>query len=326
MRSIITGTGSYAPAKILTNAEMEKIVETTDQWIVERTGIRERHIAGEGEATSDMALAASKKALEMAKVDAADVDLIVVGTITGDLPWPATAALLQGMLGNKKAFAFDVSAACAGSLYALSIADRFVSSGVVKKALVVGAETLTRVVDWKDRNTAILFGDGAGALVVEPTDDPRRGIQSMHLHTDGSQWPILHQPGPGSRNPLTPELLEKRNHYLFMNGREVFKFAVRALEDACNEALAANKLSAGDLKAVIAHQANKRILDATLERLGVPSEKCWMNLQKYGNTSAASVPMTLDEANRAGWFEPGDAILLTAIGAGMAWGAGIMRW
>ena len=326
MRSIITGTGSYAPARVLTNADLEKIVDTTDQWIVERTGIRERHVASAEEATSDMALAAAKRALEMAKVDAKDVDLIIVGTITGDMPWPATAALLQGMLGNKKAFAFDVSAACSGSLYALSIADRFTATGVAKKALVIGAETLTRIVDWQDRNTCILFGDGAGALVVEATDDPRRGVQSMHLHTDGSQWNILHQPGPGSRNPLTPELLEKRKNYLFMNGREVFKFAVRALEDACREALAANGLVVSDVKRVIAHQANKRILDATLSRLEIPAEKCWMNLEKYGNTSAASVPMTIDEANRAGWFEPGDVVLVTAIGAGMAWGAGVIRW
>jgi 3-oxoacyl-[acyl-carrier-protein] synthase-3 len=326
MRSLISGTGSYAPAKVLTNKDIEAIVETTDEWIVERTGIRERHLAGEGEATSDMALQAARRALEMAKVDPKDLDLIVVGTITGDLPWPATAALLQGMLGNKKAFAFDVSAACAGSLYALSIGDRYVSTGVAKKALVVGAEILSRVVDWKDRNTCVLFGDGAGAMVLEPTDDARRGIQSLHLHTDGSQWGILHQPGPGSRHPLTPELLEKRKQYLFMNGREVYKFAVRALADACREALAANHLTAGDVKMVIAHQANKRILDATLERLEIPPEKCWMNLERYGNTSSASVPTTLDEANRAGRLQPGDVILVTAIGAGMAWGAGILRW
>jgi len=326
MRSQIVGTGSYLPEKVLTNLELEKLVETSDDWIVSRTGIRERHVASAEEATSDLALAASKRALEMAKIDAADIDLIVVGTITGDLPWPSTAALLQGMLGNKKAFAFDVSAACSGSLYALSIADRYISSGVAKKALVVGAETLTRIVDWKDRNTCILFGDGAGALVLQPTDDARRGVQSIHLHTDGSQWGILHQPGPGSRNPLTPELLEKRKQYLFMNGREVYKFAVRALEDSSREALAANHLAPGDVTHVIAHQANKRFLDAVLERLEIPASKCWMNLEKYGNTSAASVPMTLDEANRAGWFKPGDTILIMAIGAGMAWGAGVIRW
>jgi 3-oxoacyl-[acyl-carrier-protein] synthase III len=326
MRSQIVGTGSYAPQKVLTNADLEKLVETNDQWIVERTGIRERHMASAEEATSDMALAAAKRALEMAEVDPAAVELIVVGTITGDLPWPSTAALLQGMLGNKKAFAFDVSAACSGSLYALSIADRYVATGVVKNALVVGAETLSRIVDWKDRNTCILFGDGAGAMVLGPTDDPKRGVQSIHLHTDGSQWNILHQPGPGSRNPLTPELLEKRKQYLFMNGREVFRFAVHALEDSCREALAANHLTTGDVTHVIAHQANKRILDNTLDRLEIPASKCWMNLEKYGNTSAASVPMTLDEANRAGWFKPGDTILVMAIGAGMAWGAGVIRW
>jgi 3-oxoacyl-[acyl-carrier-protein] synthase III len=326
MRSRIVGTGSYAPQKVLTNADLAKLVETSDEWIVERTGIRERHVASPEEATSDMALAATRRALEMAKVDPGEIDLIVLGTITGDLPWPSTAALLQGMLGNRKAFAFDVSAACSGSLYALSIADRYVSSGVAKKALVVGAETLTRIIDWKDRNTCILFGDGAGALVLEPTDDPTRGVQSIHLHTDGSQWGILHQPGPGSRHPLTPELMEKRKQYLFMNGREVYKFAVRALEESCREALAANRLSPGDVTHVIAHQANKRILDATLERLGIPASRCWINLDKYGNTSAASVPMTLDEANRAGRFAPGDTVLVMAIGAGMAWGAGVIRW
>lgn len=326
MRSLITGTGSYAPEKVLTNADLEKIVDTSDQWIVERTGIRERRMAGADQATSDLAHEAAKRALDMAKLAPEDVELIVMGTITGDMPWPSTAAVLQGLLGNKKAFAFDVSAACSGSLYALSIADRFVSTGVVKNALVVGAETLTRIVDWKDRNTCILFGDGAGALVVQPTNEEGRGIQSIHLHTDGTQWAILHQPGPGSRNPLTPELMEKRQQYLYMNGREVFRFAVRALEDACREALAANNLEPKDVNWVIAHQANKRILDATLHRLEIPAEKCWMNLERYGNTSAASVPMTIDEANRAGWFKPGDVVLITAIGAGMAWGAGIIRW
>jgi 3-oxoacyl-[acyl-carrier-protein] synthase III len=326
MRSLIVGTGSYAPQKVLTNADLEKFVDTTDQWIVDRTGIRERHVMAAEEATSDLAHAASMKALEMAGIAPGDLDLIVVGTITGDMPWPATAAVLQGRFGNKKAFAFDVSAACAGSIYALSVADRYVSSGVCKRALVLGADALTRIVDWTDRNTCVLFGDGAGAMVLVPTEEANRGIQSIHLHTDGSQWNILYQAGPGSRHPLTPELLEKKKQYLFMNGREVFKFAVRALVDACREALAANHLTTGDVKTVIAHQANKRILDATLERLEIPASKCWMNLEKYGNTSAASVPMTLDEANRAGWFEPGDVILVMAIGAGMAWGAGILRW
>jgi len=326
MRSLIVGTGMYAPEKVLTNFDLEKIVDTTDAWIVERTGIRERRLRAPEQATSDLSLVASKRALEMAGVDPAELDLIVVGTVTPDMPWPSTAAILQGLLGNTRAFAFDVTAACAGSIYALSVADRYVSTGLAKKALVVGADMLSRIVDWKDRNSCVLFGDGAGALVLVPTEDEKRGVQSLHLHTDGSYWPILNQPGPGTRAPLTQQLLDERKHYIFMNGREVYKFAVRALADACREALAANGLTPGDVTHVIAHQANKRILDATLERIEVPASKCWMNLERYGNTSSASVPISIDEANRAGWFKQGDVILITAIGAGMAWGAGIIRW
>jgi 3-oxoacyl-[acyl-carrier-protein] synthase-3 len=326
MRSLIVGTGSYAPEKVLTNADLEKVVDTTDSWIVERTGIRARHLAAPEQATSDLALEAAKRALEMAKVDPKDLDLIVMGTITPDFPWPSTAAILQGRLGNKKAFAFDVSAACAGSIYALSVADRFIASGQVQRALVIGAELLTRIVDWKDRNTCVLFGDGAGAMVLAPTDDERRGVQSIRLHADGSAWEMLHQRGPGSRHPLTAETFAQGGHHLRMNGREVYKFAVRALEEACREVLVSAKLTPSDVTWVCAHQANKRILDSTLERLGIPESKCWMNLERYGNTSSASLPMTLDEANRAGWLKPGDTILTTAIGAGMAWGAGLIRW
>jgi 3-oxoacyl-[acyl-carrier-protein] synthase III len=326
MRSLIVGTGSYAPAKVLTNADLEKMVETSDQWIQERTGIKARHIAAPEEATSDLALKASERALEAAKLDPKDVELIVVGTVTPDYPFPSVGAVLQGKLGNKKAFAFDVSAACAGSMYALSVADRFVASGAVKNALVVGADALTRITDWTDRNTCILFGDGAGAMVLRPSDDARRGVLSLRLHTDGSLVPILYQPGGGSRDPISEKVVRERSHFVKMNGREVFKVAVRALVDGCNEVLAAEKLTTGDVKWVIAHQANKRILDATLDRLALPPSKCWMNLEQYGNTSAASVPMTLDEANRAGWFQPGDVILMMAIGGGMAWGAGVLRW
>ncbi len=326
MRSLIVGTGSYSPEKILTNKDLEKIVDTTDEWIVTRTGIRERHLSRPDESTGDMAFVAAQRALEMAKVSPQDLELIVMGTVTPDFPWPSTAAIIQGRLGNKKAFAFDVSAACAGSLYGLSIADRYVSTGLVKNALVIGGESLTKITDWKDRNTCVLFGDGAGAMVLRPTDEPNRGVQSLHLHTDGSQWGILNQPGPGTRNPISHELIDEGRIYATMEGREVYKFAVRALVDVSREALHANHLTAGDVTYVIAHQANKRILDATLHRLEIPSSKCWMNLEKYGNTSSASVPTTLDEANRAGWFKPGDVILVMAIGAGMAWGGGIIRW
>jgi 3-oxoacyl-[acyl-carrier-protein] synthase-3 len=326
MRSQIVGTGSYAPEKVLTNADLEKLVETNDQWIVERTGIKERRVVADGEATSDLALRACQRALEDAKLDAKDVEAIIVGTVTADYPFPSLATVLQGKLGNKKAFAFDVSAACAGSIYALAVADRFVCSGAVKNALVLGADALTRISDWTDRNTCILFGDGAGAMVLRPTDDPRRGILNIKLHADGAHVPILFQPGGGSRDPISEKVVKERSHFIKMKGQEVFKVAVRALGETCREALDAEKLSPSDVTHVIAHQANKRILDATLSRLEIPASKCWMNLEKYGNTSAASVPMTLDEANRAGWFKPGDIILMMAIGGGMAWGAGVVRW
>ena len=326
MRSIIVGTGSYAPEKVLTNADLEKMVETTDQWIVERTGIRERHVAAPEQATSDLALEAARRALLDADLPPEDLELIVVGTVTPDYPWPSAAVVLQGRLGNKRAFAFDVSAACAGSLYGLSIADRYVASGAVKNALVVGAETLTRVTDWTDRNTCILFGDGAGAMVLRPGPEARRGVSTIRLHADGSLVPILLQPGGGSRDPISEKVLRERSHYVKMNGREVFKVAVRALEETSREVLAEEKLDPGEVTWVIAHQANKRILDATLSRLGIPPERCWMNLEKYGNTSSASLPTTFDEARRAGWFKPGDVILVMAIGGGMAWGAGVIRW
>lgn len=326
MRSIITGTGSYAPDKVVTNAELEKLVETNDQWIVERTGIRERRVAAPEQATSDLALEASRRALEAAGLDPKDVELIVVGTVTPDYPFPSVGAVLQGKLGNKKAFAFDVSAACAGSIYALSVADRYVSTGAVKNALVVGADALTKITDWTDRNTCILFGDAAGAMVLQPGDDPRRGVLTTRLHADGSLAHILLQPGGGSRDPISEKVVRERSHYVKMNGREVFKVAVRALEESCREVLAAEQLTPADVTYVISHQANKRILDATLHRLEIPEARCWMNLEKYGNTSSASMPMTLDEARRAGWLKPGDVILMMAIGGGMAWGASVVRW
>jgi 3-oxoacyl-[acyl-carrier-protein] synthase-3 len=326
MRSQIVGTGSYAPEKVLTNADLEKLVDTNDEWIRDRTGIRERRVIAEGEATSDLAHRAALKALEAAKLDPKDVEMIVCGTVTPDYPFPSLACILQGKLGNKKAFCFDVTAACAGSIYALATADRFVSSGAVKNALVLGADALTRISDWTDRNTCILFGDGAGAMVLRPTDDPKRGISTIRLHSDGAYAPILYQPGGGSKDPISEKVVRERSHFIKMKGQEVFKVAVRALEENCREVLAAEKLTPGDVTYVIAHQANKRILDATLHRLEIPAERCWMNLEKYGNTSAASVPMTLDEANRAGWFKPGDVILIMAIGGGMAWGAGVIRW
>lgn len=327
IRSQIIGTGGYAPEKVMTNADLAKIVETSDEWIVERTGIRARHVAADGEMTSDMALKASIRAMEMAKVRAEELDMIVVGTISPDMPMPATAAFLAHKLGAKKAFAFDLSAACAGSLYGMSIASQYIATGSVKRALVVGAELLTRgIIDWEDRNTCVLFGDAAGAMVMAPSVDGKRGVLSTHLHTDGAQAGILWIQGGGTMYPLSQETLDKKLHKVQMNGREVFKFAVRTLTDSVNEALQYNNVTAAQIDHVIPHQANTRILDAVLERLGIPKEKVWMNIDRYGNTSSASMPITLDEANRAGRLKEGDLIAMMAIGAGMSWGSALVRW
>ncbi len=325
-RAHIIGTGSYAPEKVMTNHDLAKIVETSDEWIFERTGIRQRHVAAEGEVTSDMALQASLRALEMAHCRPEDLDMIIVGTISPDMPMPACAAFLQHKLGAKKAFCFDVSAACAGSLFGMSIAAQYVMGGMVKRALVVGVELLTRIIDWEDRNSCVLFGDAAGAMVIGPSDDPTRGILSTHLHTDGAQTDILCIKGGGSLHPTTEETVKQKLHKVSMNGREVYKFAVRSLTDAVNEGLAFNQLTAEQVTHVIAHQANIRIIDAVLERLSIPRTKAWLNIDRFGNTSSASLPTTLDEANRAGKLLPGDAIAMMAIGAGMSWGSAVVRW
>lgn len=325
-RAQIIGTGSYAPEKVMTNHDLAKIVETSDEWIFERTGIKQRHVAAEGEVSSDMALKASIRALEMARTRPEDLDVIIVGTISPDLPMPACAAFLQHKLGAKKAFAFDVSAACAGSLFGLSVGAQYIQSGLMKRVLVVGVELLTRFTDWQDRNTCVLFGDAAGAMVLGPSEAPDRGILSTHLHTDGSLTDILSIKGGGSKHPASAETVQQRQHFISMNGREVYKFAVRSLTDAVVEALEFNKLSAEQLTHVCAHQANIRIIDAVLERLKVPREKAWLNIDRYGNTSSASLPMTLDEANRAGRLKAGDLVAMMAIGAGMSWGSGIVRW
>lgn len=325
-RATILGTGSYAPATVITNKDLEQRVETSDAWITERTGIKERRQAAPDEATSDLAVKAARHALEMAGTRPEDLDLIILGTVTPDLPMPSAAAIVQAKLGAKNAFAFDVSAACAGSLYAMSIADQFIQSGKVKRALVVGVELLTRIVDWADRNTCVLFGDAAGAMVLGPSSDPERGILSTHLHTEGNLAEILYIPGGGSKMPLTEEGVKAKLNKVSMNGREVYKFAVRQLTEVTKEALAANGAVASQVQHVIAHQANLRIIEAVMERVEIPLEKCWLNIHKYGNTSSASLPMTLDEAHRAGRLKKGDLIAMMAIGGGMAWGSALVRW
>ncbi|WP_036289034.1 beta-ketoacyl-ACP synthase III [Methylosinus sp. PW1] len=324
LRTVILGTGSYAPAKVLTNADLEKMVATNGAWIVSRTGIEERRIAAPGESTSDMAAAAAKNALELAGVDPRELDLIIVATVTGDAQTPACAAFLQAKIGAENAFAFDVSAACAGSLYALSIADQFIKTGKVRRALVVGAETLSRVVDWTNRETCVLFGDAAGAMVLGPGEEEGRGLLATSLRTDGTMTSILGIPrayDPRQDGPTPGEA-----HKIKMRGREVYKVALRLLPEIVTEALAMAGLEAKDVDHVIAHQANARIIEASLAQLGVPLEKCWMNISRFGNTSSASMPITLDEANRAGRLKKGDVIAMMAIGAGMTWGGAVLRW
>ena len=325
-RSIILGTGSYAPARLLTNSDLEAMVDTSDSWIRQRTGIGTRHIADDSEATSDMAVAAARMALEQSGTDARDLDAIIVATISPDMPMPSCAVLIQAKLGARNAFAFDVSAACAGSLYGLTIADQFIRSGSAKRILVIGAELLSRLVDWTDRSTCILFGDAAGALIVGPGREDGRGLLSTHLFSDGDAADILSIRGGGSRHPQSEAVLAANMHKIAMSGREVYKFAVRVLPDALMRAFDANNVKPADVDHVVCHQANARIVESVLERVGIPLERCWINLDRYGNTSSASLPLSLDEANRSGRLKEGDLVAMMAIGAGMAWGSALLRW
>jgi 3-oxoacyl-[acyl-carrier-protein] synthase-3 len=324
-RSRIRGTGSAVPGKVLTNSDMEKIVETSDEWIITRTGIKERRVAVEGEYTSTFATAAAEKALQMAGIGPEEIDLIVVATVTPDFPFPATACLVQNNLKAVNAAAFDIAAACSGFLYALSVVDNFVKSGAVKKALVIGAEVLTRIVDWTDRNSCVLFGDGAGAVVIE-AEAGENGILSTHIHSDGSYWELLHQPACGNRNPASQKVLDERLMFLRMQGNEVFKLAVRAMEDAAHEALAANGMKTADINHFIPHQANRRIIDAIGKRLGLADNQLVVNLENYGNTSSASIPIALDEINRNSKIKQGDIILLDSFGGGLTWASSLIRW
>ncbi len=321
----ITGTGSAVPEKILTNLDLERIVDTSDEWITTRTGIKERRIAVGGEYTSTFATRAAERALAMAGVDPAELDLIVVATVTPDFPFPATACLVQNNLKAVKAAAFDVSAACSGFLYGIAVVDKFIRTGAARKGLVIGAEVLTRIVDWTDRNTCCLFGDGAGAVVLEACEG-ESGVLSTHIHSDGSYWELLNQPGAGNRNPACQQTLDEKLMYINMQGNEVFKLAVRAMEEVAQEALAANNLATTDIDLFIPHQANRRIIDAIGKRLGLTDSQLFVNLERYGNTSSASIPIALDEANRAGMITAGDIVLFDAFGGGLTWGAVLACW
>lgn len=324
-RARVVGTGAYAPEKVMTNDDLARVVDTSDEWIRTRTGIAQRHIAGEGEQTSDMARVASERALEMAGLRPEDLDLIIVGTISGDMPMPACAAFLQAKLGAK-APAFDLSAACAGSLYAMNVAEKFIRTGAAEHVLVVGVELLSRLLNWDDRTTCVLFGDAAGAMILGPEDRDDRGILTSHLHTDGTLTDILKIPGGGSIHPVTHDLVEQRLQFVHMTGREVYKVAVRSLTDVTREALEAVGLSTEDVDLVVPHQANLRIVDAVMAKLGISKERCALNIDRYGNTSSASVPVTLDEAIRAGRVGDGDVVAMMAIGAGMSWASTLLRW
>ena len=319
--SRITGTGSFLPEKVLSNHDLEKMVETSDQWIKERTGISKRHIAAEGETTCDLAEAAARNALEAAGVAASEIDLIVVATTTADKVFPSTACLLQKRLGIHGPAAFDVQAVCSGFIYAITVADKFIRTGSAKKALVVGAETLSRITNWEDRGTCVLFGDGAGAVVLEASNEP--GILSTHLHADGSYDEMLHVPAGISTNY---DLVKQGKAFMEMRGNDVFKMAVRTLGRIVDETLAANNMDKSDIDWLVPHQANIRIIAATAKKLNMPMDKVVVTVGEHGNTSAASVPLALDVAVRDGRIKKNDTVLLEAFGGGFTWGSVLLKF
>jgi 3-oxoacyl-[acyl-carrier-protein] synthase-3 len=325
-RARILGTGSCVPDNVVTNFDLEKRVDTSDEWIRERTGIRERRIALPGVRTSELCETAGRRALVAAGVEPSEVDLVIVATATPDMPFPSTACFLQERLGIRGQMAFDLTAACTGFLYGLTIAEQFVRTGKAHRALVIGAELLSRIIDWSDRGTCVLFGDGAGAVVLGPSEDPERGILASRMAADGSFWSILNLPAGGTAHPTTLETVEAGLHKVKMHGSEVFKVAVRALQEMADAVLAEAGVEGRDLSLFIPHQANRRIIDAVSKRLGVPADKVYVNVDRFGNTSSASIPIALDEVVRAGRLKRGDTVLLDAFGGGVTYGAALLRW
>ncbi|MBI3451004.1 MAG: ketoacyl-ACP synthase III [Acidobacteria bacterium] len=326
LSAVIRGTGSSLPEKVVTNFDLEKLVETSDEWIATRTGIRERRVAREGETMSQFAVQASVRALEMANTPAAAIDLVICATVTPDMPIPSTACIIQHRLGATKAAAFDLSAGCSGFTYALSIANQFIRSGTYRHVLVIGAELLTKYLDWSDRTTCILFADGAGAVVLSGEETEGRGIVATAIHADGSMADYITLPGGGTLHPPTAESVKSGLHFIRMKGNETFKLAVRSIEEVCREVLAAAGVAPSEVDLFVPHQANTRIIDAVGSRLGVPKEKVFLNIERMGNTSSASIPIALDEANRKNLIRPGDRVLFAAFGAGLTWGAALVRW
>jgi 3-oxoacyl-[acyl-carrier-protein] synthase-3 len=325
IRASIISTGSYVPDTVITNNDLERIVDTSDDWIVERTGIRERRIVDSSQATSDLACEAARNALKKAHLRPKDIDLIIVATCTPDMAFPSTACIVQDKLGARHAAAFDINAACSGFVYGLHLVSSLIRSEAHKRILLVGAEVLSRVTDWQDRTTCVLFGDGAGAVIVEGTRE-KRGIISTHIHSDGSLGDLIMLPGGGSRFSCSMETILKKLHFIKMKGNETFKVAVRTLEELATRTMEENNLDPSQLSLLIPHQANIRIIQATARRLNLTEDKVFVNIEKYGNTSAASIPIALDEAIRAGRVIAGEYILLEAFGGGLTWASALVKW
>ena len=321
----IIGTGSYLPSRILTNAELEKMVETSDDWITTRTGIKERRISAEGECTSDLAANAGRSALENAGISAEEVDLIIVATVTPDMFFPSTSCFVQHKLGARNAACFDINAACSGFLYAVEIAQQFITSHTYDTVLVIGADKLSSIVDWTDRNTCVLFGDGAGAAVLRHRGGAH-GVVSTYMASDGELTDILYMPGGAARFPITKENVDQKINCIKMNGKETYKYAINSMLEAANRALEDANLDPEDLACIIPHQANLRIIEAIAHRFGVPLDRFVVNLDRYGNTSAAAVAIALDEAHRTGRMKVGDYVLLVVFGGGLTWAASVVQW
>src|SRR4029079_659146 len=325
MRGRIAGTGSYVPAPVLTNADLEKMVATSDEWIVQRTGIRQRHIADENEATSDLAVKAAQQALERANLVPEDIEFIAVGTTTPDMIFPSVGNIVQHRLGCRRARSVDLRAACAGSVYSMVTGAQFIQTGKYKRVLCIGAETLSKITDFTDRGTCILLAGAAGAAVLEATEEDR-GIIDVDLYSDGQYWELLYQPAGGSRHPPTAETCARGMHYAKMRGNEVFKVAVRMFAECAEKILSRNGFTADDVSLFIPHQANLRIIEAACKRVSLPMERVFVNVDRYGNTGAASVYVALEEALAAGRIKRGDLVLMAAFGGGFAWGAVLVRW
>ena len=325
MNAKIVATGSYLPKKILTNKDMEKIVDTTDEWILQRTGIKERHIAEE-EATSDLAYEASLDALRNTNITPDEIELIIVATVTPDKPLPATALFVQEKLGADKAFAFDINAACSGFMYALSIANAYIKSGAVKNAIVIGAEELTKITDYKDRGTCIIFGDGAACVLLESTEDEDEGILDIRLHSDGHYTDLMQVPAMGSVEPCSKEAIDNRDIYIKMKGNETFKLAVRHIIGVSKESLKQKNMDFKDIDLMVSHQANKRIIDLVAKKAGISPEKTVVTIDRHANTAAASIPLALDWSVKNKKVKKGDTILLNSFGASLTWSAAVIKW